>query len=204
MYYGNEWLDPNLCVKDSHDLDINPISGENCFIIDININNRFMIEKTVNKLMQLGYKYFSIFGEYAKLWEEAIYSLSKDENNIEVEASELDLLKLSYDLGVNISFENKSVNYLISDDEYFTEYIIEDLDDILNENTLFTPADWKKFRGVFEFTYHDKDAIISIGEDLVIGFMGHKKIFSCTDKGINSETLMAKVLQRFEIGRAHV
>lgn len=75
-------------------------------------------------------------------------------------------MKLAYDLGVNVTFKTKSINYLISDDEYFTEYIIDDLDDILDYNTLFTPSDWKKFRDGFEFTYHDKDAIISIGEDL--------------------------------------
>lgn len=185
MYYENEWIYPNLCVKDSHDLDIDPISGDNCFIIANNINIRFMIEKTFNKLIQSGYKYFSIFGEYAKLWKEIIYSLSKEENHIKVEASELDLMKLAYDLGIYTYLEDKSVNYLISDDEYFTEYIIEDLNDILNDNTLFTPSDWKKFRDGFEFTYHNKDAIISIGEDLVIGFLGNEKIFSYTDMGIN-------------------
>lgn len=185
MYYENEWIYPNLCVKDSHDLDIDPISGDNCFIIANNINNRFMIEKTFNKLIQSGYKYFSIFGEYAKLWKEIIYSLSKEENHIKVEASKLDLMKLAYDLGVYLSLEDKSPNYLISDDEYLTEYIIEDLNDILNDNTLFSPSDWKIFRDGFEFTYHNKDAIISIGEDLVIGFLGNEKIFSYTDKGIN-------------------
>lgn len=73
MYYENAWLYPNLCVKDSHNLDIDPISGDNCFIIANNINNRFKIEKPVSKLIKISFKYFSIFGEYAKLWEEIIY-----------------------------------------------------------------------------------------------------------------------------------
>lgn len=145
-----------------------------------------MIKKAVNKLVKKGYKYFNIFGDYANLWEEIIYSIAKDEKSLNVEASELDLMKLAYDLGIYISFKDKSVNYLISDDEYFIEYIIKDLDDILNENTLFTPSDWKKFRDGFEFTYHDKDAIISIGEDLLVGFLGNEKKFSYTDKGINA------------------
>lgn len=85
-----------------------------------------------------------------------------------------------------MTFETESINYLISDDEYFTEYIIEDLDDILNENTLFTPSDWKRFRDGYEFTYHNKNAIISIGEDLLIGFLGNEKSFSYSDKGINA------------------
>ncbi|WP_192574093.1 hypothetical protein [Anaerococcus sp. Marseille-P9784] len=51
MYYNNDWLYNNLCAKDSSDFDIDPISGKNCFIISNNINNRFMIEKTVNKLI---------------------------------------------------------------------------------------------------------------------------------------------------------
>lgn len=192
MYYNNDWLYNNLCAKDSSDFDIDPISGENCFIISNNINNRFMIEKTVNKLITSGFKYFFIFGEYANLWEELIYSISKEENHIEVEVSKLDLMKLAYDLGVNISFKYNSVNYLISDDEYLTEYIIEYLDDIMNENTLFTPSDWKKFRDGYEFTYHDKDAIISIGEELMIGFLGNEKMFSYTDKGINAGILDGK------------
>ncbi|WP_151409821.1 hypothetical protein [Anaerococcus sp. Marseille-P9784] len=100
------------------------------------------------------------------MWEELIYSISKEENYIEVEVSKLDLMKLAYDLGVNISFKDNSVNYLISDDEYLTEYIIEDLDDILNENTLFTASDWKKFRDGYEFTYHDKDAIKVLEKNL--------------------------------------
>lgn len=45
MYYNNDWFYNNLCVKDSNDFDIEPISGENCFMIASNINNSFMIEK---------------------------------------------------------------------------------------------------------------------------------------------------------------
>ncbi|ACV28764.1 Uncharacterised protein [Anaerococcus prevotii] len=185
MYYENEWIHPNLCVKDSHDFDFDPISGQYCFIIANNIASSFIIEKAVNKLIKSGFKYFSIFGEYAKLWEEIIYSLTKEENSIKVEASELDLMKLAYDLSVYVTFKTKSINYLISDDEYFTEYVIGDLDDILNENTLFTPSDWKRFRDGYEFTYHDKDAIISIGKELFLGYLGKEKSFSYSDKGIN-------------------
>lgn len=69
----------------------------------------------------------------------------------------------------------------------------------MNENTLFTPADWKKFRDGFEFTYHDKDAIISIGEDLLIGFLGNEKIFAYTDKGINDGIFDGKSFARIWI-----
>lgn len=144
-----------------------------------------MIKKAVNKLFKTGYKYFNIFGEYANLWAEIIYSIAKDSKNINVEASELDLMKLAYDLGIYVTLKTKSINYFTSDDEYLTEYIIEDLNDILNKNTLFTPSDWKKFRDGFEFTYHNQDTVISIGEDLLIGFLGKEKSFSYSDKGIN-------------------
>ncbi len=33
---------------------------------------------------------------------------------------------------------------MISDDEYFTEYLVEDLDNIFSGKSLFTPSDWKK------------------------------------------------------------
>lgn len=197
MYYNNDWLYNNLCAKDSNDFDIDPISGENCFIIANNIGDSFMIKKAVNKLFKTGYKYFNIFGEYANLWEEIIYSIAKDTKNINVEACDLDLMKLAYDLGVYISFKDESINYLISDDEYLTEYIIGDLDDILNDNTLFTPSDWKKFRDGFEFTCHDKDAIISIGEKLMIGFWEMKKCFLIQIRALILLYLMGKVLQKF-------
>lgn len=109
-------------------------------------------------------------------------------------------MKLVYYLGVNISFKDESINYLISDDEYLTEYIIEDLDDIMNENTLFPPSDWKKFRDGYEFTYHDKDAIISIGGKLLIGFLGNEKIFSYKDKGINAGIFDGKSFAEIWIG----
>lgn len=203
MYYNNDWNDwiyKNLCAKDSNDFDIDPISGENCFIIANNIGDSFIIKKAVNKLVKKCYKYFNIFGEYANLWAEIIYSIAKDSKNINVEASELDLMKLAYDLGVYISFKDESVNYLISDDEYFTEYIIGDLDDILNDNTLFTPFDWKKFRDGFKFIYHNKDAIISIGEDILIGFLGNEKKFAYTDKGINATIFDGKSFAEIWIG----
>lgn len=200
MYYNNDWFHNNLCVKDSHNLDIERISGENCFIIANNIGDSFMIKKAVNKLVKKGYKYFSIFGDYSNLWEEIIYSIAKDEKSINVEASELDLMKLVYDLGVYISFKDKSINYLISDDEYLKEYIIKDVDDIMNENTLFTPSDWKKFRDGFEFNCHGKDAIISIGEKLLIGLLGNEKIFSYTDEGINFVIFDGKSFAEIWIG----
>lgn len=186
MYYENKWIYTNLCVKDNHNLDIDPISGDNCFIIANNISDSSIVENAINKLIKSGFKYFSIFGEYSNLWEEIIYSLAKEENGIKVEASNLDLMKLAYDLGVYVNFKTMSINYLISDDEYLTEYIIEDLGEILNENTLFTPSDWKKFRDGFEFTHHNKNAIISISKYLLIGFLGKEKSFFYSDKGINS------------------
>lgn len=200
MYYNNDWLYDNLCAKDSNDFDNDPISGENCFIIANNISSGFMIKKAVNKLFKTGYNYFNIFGEYANLWAEKINSIAKDSKNINVEASELDLMKLAYDLGIYVTLETKSINYLISDDEYLTEYIIEDLNDILNGNTLFTPSDWKKFSNGYEFTYHNKDAIISIGQDLLIGFLGNEKIFSYTDKGINAGIFDGKSFAEIWIG----
>ena len=45
MYCNNDWLYDNLCAKDSNDFDIDPISGENCFIIANNIGDSFMIKK---------------------------------------------------------------------------------------------------------------------------------------------------------------
>ena len=66
-----------------------------------------MLKKAVNKLFKTGYMYFNIFGEYANLWAEIIYSIAKDSKNINVEASELDLMKLAYDLGIYVTLKTK-------------------------------------------------------------------------------------------------
>ena len=76
----------------------------------------------------------------------------------------------------------ESTNFVISDDEYFTEYLIEDLHDIFSEKSKFTPFDWKKFKDGYEFIYHKKDAIVSISGDISIGFLKKEKIFNSIDK----------------------
>ena len=77
MYYENKRIYPNLCVNDNHNLDIDPFSGDNSFIIANNSSDSAMMENAINKLIKSGFKYFSIFGEYANLWEEIIYSLTR-------------------------------------------------------------------------------------------------------------------------------
>lgn len=91
-------------------------------------------------------------------------------------------MSMSYNLAMLATLKPESTNFVISDDEYFTEYLIEDLHDIFSEKSKFTPFDWKKFKDGYEFIYHKKDAIVSISGDISIGFLKKEKIFNSIDK----------------------
>lgn len=106
----------------------------------------------------------------------------KLKRQIQVEASKIDRMSMSYNLAMLATLKLESTNFVISDDEYFTEYLIEDLHDILSGRSKFTPFDWKKFKDGYEFIYHKKDDIVSISEDIVIGFLKKEKIFNSIDK----------------------
>ena len=100
---------------------------------------------------------------------------------------------MSYNIAMLSTLKPESINFVISDDEYFTEYLIEDLHDIFCEEFQFTIHDWRKFRDGFEFNYHSKDAIISVSKkDVLIGFLGEEKYFSTFDKAIRYKLFVAK------------
>ena len=184
MYYNGEFLWDNICVMDSHNMNFDPPLGDNCFIIGHHIKKKYILEESVNKLLMAGFKFFNIFGEQAYLWAETIHMKTKLNRQIQVEASEVDRLRMSYNLAMLATLKPKSINFVVSDDEYFTEYLIEDLHDIFCGEFQFTPHDWRKFRDGFEFNYNGKDAIISVSNDVLIGFLGEEKIFSTIDEGI--------------------
>ncbi|WP_459129736.1 hypothetical protein [Guggenheimella bovis] len=82
--------------------------------------------------------------------------------------------------------------WMLSDDEYFTDYLLEDLERIFSGKSAFTPYDWQKFRSGFEFKYQGKDAIVSILDGIVIGFLGEEMHFDSMFKGFHYELFFGK------------
>ncbi|WP_232618487.1 hypothetical protein [Anaerococcus vaginalis] len=157
-------------------------SGEHCFIIGHHIKEKYILKEAINRLVTAGFDYFNIFGEQADLWSEVIITKENQKRQIQVEASKIDRMSMSYNLAMLATLKPESTNFVISDDEYFTEYLIEDLHDIFSEKSKFTPFDWKKFKDGYEFIYHKKDAIVSISGDIAIGFLKKEKVFNSIDK----------------------
>lgn len=191
MYYNN-WIWKNIFVIDSHDMKFDAFPGDHCFIIGHHIKSKSILEEAVDNLLKAGFTYFNIFGQQANLWAEAILIKGRGERQIQVEKSSVDRMRMSYDLAMLARLKEKSINFVISDDEYFTSYLIEDLQDIFSGKSKFTLLDWKKFRAGYEFNYAGKDAIISVSTDVLIGFLGKEKNFSSMDKAFRDKLFDGK------------
>lgn len=178
MYYWNKIIRHNIYIFDSHDMDIDPIEGDKCFLIVHHVQKKSIIIETVKKLLDLGYRYFNIFGENAKEWTGIIENNSFEEMKIEIEASTVAREEMSYNLAMMSSMEPNKTNLVISDDEYFTEYLVEDLEKIFSGKSRYTTSDWQKFRSGFEFNYKGKDGIVSITDEVVIGYLGEEKFLT--------------------------
>lgn len=178
MYYWNKIIRNNIYIFDSHDMDIDPIEGDKCFLIVHHVQKKSIIIETVKKLLDLGYRYFNIFGEKAIGWKKAIENNFDEGQKIKIEASRVAREEMSYNLAMMSSMEPNKNNLVISDDEYFTEYLVEDLEEIFSEKSRFTISDWQKFRSGFEFNYKGKDGIVSITDEAVIGYLGEEKFLT--------------------------
>lgn len=104
-------------------------------------------------------------------------------SSIEIEASTLARAEMSYNLAMLASLKPQKINFVLSDDDYFTEYLYEDLHNIFSGKARFSPYDWQRFRSGFEFKVYGKDAIVSIYNGVVVGFLGEEKKFDTMDKG---------------------
>ena len=185
MYENRNWYFKNICIEDSHNLKFDYFQGDHCFIIGNHLKEKSIIEEAADKLVKGAFNYYNIFGQQANLWEEAIYSKANHRRQIHLESNNVDSVKMTYDLAMLSMIKPKSINFLISDDEFFTEYLIKDLYVILSGKSRFTPFDWQKFRSGYEFIYNCKDAIISISDDILIGYLGQEKIFKNSYKAFS-------------------
>lgn len=53
MYYWNKIIRNNIYIFDSHDMDIDPIEGDKCFLIVHHVQKKSIIIETVKKLLDL-------------------------------------------------------------------------------------------------------------------------------------------------------
>ena len=60
------------------------ISRDNAFIISHHVRDKLKIERAVKSLLENGFRYFNIFGEFSDLWAKAISIRSKTSNKIKI------------------------------------------------------------------------------------------------------------------------
>ena len=159
------------------------VHGDHCFLIGHHVELPTTVNETSTKLVEGGFRYINIFGEKAHLWEKAIDLKVETGSSIEIEASTLARAEMSYNLAMLASLKPQKINFVLSDDDYFTEYHYEDLHNIFSGKARFSPYDWQRFRSGFEFKVYGKDAIVSIYNGVVVGFLGEEKKFDTMDKG---------------------
>lgn len=192
MYYKGEFVWKNICLLDSYTMQIDVLHGDRCFLIGHHVKLPSTVDETSAKLLEGGFHYFNIFGENAHLWEEALLRKAGVGTPIQIEASTVDNQAMTYTLAMFASMQPQTINVVLSDDEYFTEYLVEDLQDIFSAKSRFSPYDWQRFRSGFEFKYHGKDAIISVYNGLMLGFLGEEETFNTIDKGFRAKLFDGK------------
>ena len=183
MSYKEKWIWENIYLLDSHDMQMDLVQGNHCFLIGHHVELPSTINETSTKLVEGGFRYFNIFGEYAHLWEETISMKAGPGATLEIEANTVDREEMSYTLATLATLKPEAINFVLSDDYCFSEYLLEDLHDIFSGKARFSPYDWQRFRSGFEFKVHGKDAIISVYNGVVVGFLGEEMTFDTIEKG---------------------
>lgn len=192
MSYKAKQIWENIYLLDSYDMKMDFEQGDNCFLIGQHVKLPSTVKETSTKLVDGGFCYFNIFGEHAHLWEKTIYEKAGPEASIEIEASTVASDEMSYNLAMLASLEPKKINFILSDDDWFSGYLCEDLHNIFSGKSRFSPYDWQKFRSGFEFKYHGKDAVVSVYDGVVVGFLGEEKKFDRIFEGFREKLFDGK------------
>lgn len=196
IWFSKEWVTDNVYVVNDHNMTFEPITGQQCFIIGHHLKDLEIIEQGARKLVNNDFKYFNIFGKRATLWKNAIQKQTKDPNII-IEASEIANLEMAYNLAYYSTKHPEKTNFIISDDEYFTDYLLTDFERILNNVTRVTLEDWIAFKSGFEFKYNGKDAVVSVVYgDILIGYFGKLKRFDTISEAFDAKIFERKSLRR--------
>lgn len=177
MYYNYEWINDNICVHDSYDMNFDIVKAKRLFLIVHHTKDERRVTKAAEKIAKANYEYISIFGEQAALWKAAIEDFSKGSEDLKIESSKTELSQMSYDIAMYSKTDPSTKNFLVSDDEYFTE-VAEDILKITKGESIFTVEDWMLFKKGYEFIYNGKDAIVVIKKDgIYIGYLNDVRRF---------------------------
>lgn len=190
MYYLYEWITKNIMIHDTHFMKIKELEGDYCYIIAHHVKDKNIIEETVKKLLTGGFKYFNIFGEQSLEWEKIILKYSREK--VIVEASKVANNELTYNLAMfSEEFPDKK-HIVISDDEFFTQYLVDDFKEIIKGNASFTTKDWRILRNGLEFTYNGKDSIVIVDREVTIGFINDQRTYLSIFKGFRDKIFDGK------------
>lgn len=193
MFYYYKWISDNILVHDTHDFNNFKIEkGQHCFIIGHHINDKDKILKVLNSLINFGYTYFNIFGSQANLWGESLLKLLGGNESKVIEFSTIANEEMAYNLAMFSKINPDFNNLVLSDDIYFTDYLVNDVKEIINGRSVFTVYDWHKFREGFEFKHHEKDAIVSIHNGVLIGYLGQEKSYGSIFKAFRDKVFDGK------------
>lgn len=181
MYYNYEWINDNICVHDSHDMNFKTIKVKRLFLIVHHTKNERRVNEAAQKIISANYDYISIFGEMAPIWKKAIEKFNDNKKDIEIEITKTELMQMGYDIAMYSKLYSDEKIFLVSDDEFFTE-IAEDILRIIEGTATFTVEDWIQFKKGCEFTYKGKDAIVVLGkEKTYAGFLNNIKEYDSFD-----------------------
>ena len=94
--------------------------GNHCFIIGHHVELQSTLNQTSAKLLEGGFRYFNIFGERAPVWKDALSKKAGSGRSIEIEASTVAREEMCYTLAMLASMKPDEINFVLSDDFYFT------------------------------------------------------------------------------------
>lgn len=175
--FMKKFVTSNFIIVDYKCKNIEFKSPLKCFIIwhfakgDLNA-----LEEKLSKIIQAGCRYFRLFGEHYAIVFDLIKRLDVF-NEFEVYGSQVDLDRITQDIIFYHSEENIPYCYLIEDISGFSNMIIEDF--AINHKTLteIVLERIEENSNVVEFEYNGKDCVVSLQEDLIIGYLGHERRF---------------------------
>lgn len=177
MYYNYEWINDNICVHDSHDMNFKTIKVKRLFLIVHHTKNERRVNEAAQKIISANYDYISIFGEMAPIWKKAIEKFNDNKKDIEIEITKTELMQMGYDIAMYSKLYSDEKIFLVSDDEFFTE-IAEDILRIIEGTATFTVEDWIKFKKGYEFNYNGRDSIVIIKKDgIYLGYLNDLRKF---------------------------
>lgn len=115
---------------------------------------------------------------------------------MKIEASTVALEELSYNLAMFSVLYPETKNIVIGDDSEFLDGVLEDAYRVINGHTLFSAHDWYRFKSGFEFNYNNKDAIISIYDRVMLGFIGQEQEFGSISQAFYSHVFDDKTFNQ--------